>query len=164
MKKFVLFGIMMFIAGNVFCQTPLDKDQKKKVDEIHKNITKEHAAILKNVALTADQKKARIAATRGERDSQLAAVLTPEQKDALLKKDPINWDKAYSAIDKQEASKLKAEKDQKLKEVDRQVKDLDSQKADIKRQSADLKKKQKDLDNQYKEAKAKKKEIEAQYK
>jgi len=164
MKKFFLLGIIMLIAGNVFCQTPLDKNQQKKVKEIHKEITKEHNAILKNSALTADEKKARIDATRGKRDSQLAAVLSVEQKNTLLTKDPINWKNVYGEVEKQEKSRLKAEKDQKLKEVDKQVKDLDSQQAEIKKQMQDLKKRQKDLDDQYKQAKAKKKDINAQYK
>ena len=164
MKKFFLLGIIMLITGNVFCQTPMDKDQQKKVKEIHKEITKEHNAILKNSALSADEKKARVDATRGKRDSQLASVLSLEQKNTLLTKDPINWKKVYSSIEKQEKSRLKAERDQKLKEVDRQVRELDIQQAEIKKQMQDLKRRQKDLDDLYKQAKAKKKEINAEYK
>ena len=164
MKKFVLFGMIMLMAGNVFCQTPMDKSQKKQVSEIHKKVTKEHDAILKNPTLTADEKKARIDATKTARDAQLAVVLSTDQKNALLAKDPIKWTKMYSAIEKQEKSKMKAERDQKLKEVDKQIRELDSQQAEIKRQTQELKRKQKDLDVLYKAARAKKKEINAQYK
>jgi len=164
MKKIVFIGIFVFLAGNVFCQAPLDKDQQKKVKEIHKNISKEHDGILKNQTLTVDEKKSRVDATKGARDAQLADVLTSEQIDALKAKDPIDWNKMYLAIEKQEKSRLKSEMDQRLKEVDKEVKDLKNQQDDVKRQMSDLKKKEKDLGAQQKELSAKKKSIKAEYK
>ena len=164
MKKVILFGFAMLMAGSVFCQAPMDNNQQKQVKEIHKNVTKEHKAILNNPTLTVDEKKARLSATKDERDEKLAAVLTSEQVSALKEKDPIDWNKALSAIEKQEKSRLKTERDQKLKEVDKEIRVLDGQQDDIKRQMQALKRSQKDLDEQYKAAKAKKKEINAQYK
>ena len=164
MKRIILVVFAMFLAGSVFCQTPLDKTQQKKVKEIHKNVSKEHDAILKNLALTADEKKARVDATKNARDAQLAAIMTSEQAVALKSKDPIDWKKAYLQIEKQEKSRLKDERDQKLREVDKLIRDVDSQKDEIKKQQNELKRKQKDLDDQLKELKTKKKGINAQYK
>ncbi len=166
MKKIIFIGILAFMAGNVFCQTaaPMDKDQQKKVKNIHKQVEKQHEDVLKNQTMTADEKKARVQATKNERDAQLDEVLTPEQASAVKAKDPINWDKTHGKIDKQEKSRLKAEKDQKLKDVDKQSRELESQQDDVKKQMNDLKRKQKDLDEQQKALKKKKKDINAQYK
>ena len=164
MKRIVLFGFALLVAGNVLAQTPMDKEQQKKVKDIHKRVAKEHDIILKNLALTVDEKKARVAATQNDRDAQLAALLNSEQITAVKAKDPIAWSKVYSRIEKQEKSRLKDERDQKLKEVDRQIKELDSQQSDVKRQMDELKRKQKELDAQHRALKAQHKEIVAQYK
>jgi len=164
MKKIILSVLVMFLAGHVFCQAPLDKSQQKRVKEIHKSVTKDNDAILKNSAISADEKKDRVDAIKNSRDARLAAILTSEQIAAVKAKDPIDWNKVYNKINKAENSRLKAERDQKLKEVDKQMKDLDSQQDDIKRQMNELKRRQKDLTNQQKALKAKKKEINARYK
>ncbi len=167
MKKF-FFVVLMFVAGNVFCQTSqstaLDKEQEKKVKSIHKQVQKQHDEVINHPTMSAEEKKSRIYATKDERDAQLADVMTPEQAAAVKAKDPVNWDKAISKVDKQESTKRKAERDQKLKEVDKQAKDLDSQQGDVKKQMDDLKRKQKDLDEQQKALKQQKKDINAQYK
>ncbi len=166
MKKIVFIGLLVFMAGNIFCQTaaPLNKDQQKKVKNIHKQMEKSHNDVVKHPTMTAEEKKSRVHATKSERDAQLAAVLSPEQVEAVKAKDPINWDGTINKIDKQEKSRLKAERDQKLKEVDKQNSDLEGQQDDIKKQMSDLKRKQKDLDDQQKSLKQRKKEITAQYK
>jgi len=164
MKKIVFIGLFVFLAGNVFCQTTLDKVQQKKVNDIHKSVSKQHSDILKNQILSVDEKKSRVDATKSARDAQLEEVLTSEQIEALKAKDPINWNKLYLQIEKQEKSRLKAEMDQKLKDVDKEVKDVKSQQDDIKRQMNDLNKKNKDLSAQLKELNAKKKAIKAEYK
>ena len=152
------------MAGNLFCQAPMDKEQQKKVKEIHRNITNDHKALLKNQALSVDEKKARVSASRTSRDAQLAVVLTSEQIDAVKAKDPIKWDKVVSDIDKQERSRLKGERDQKLQEVDRHLRDLKSQQDDVKFQMNELKRRQKDLAGQQKTLKTEQKQIKAQYK
>jgi chromosome segregation ATPase len=163
MKKIIFIGLFVFLTANVFCQAP-DKAQQKKVNDIHKSISKEHGDILKNQVLTVDEKKSRVDDTKSARDAQLADVLTSEQIDALKAKDPISWNKVYLQIEKQEKSRLKSEMDQRLKEVDKDVKDLKGQQDDIKKQMSDLKKKEKDLSEQQKALNAKKKAIRAEYK
>ncbi len=164
MKKLFIIGLLLFMAGNVFCQTAIDKDQQKKVKEIHKQVQKQHDEVVKHPSMSVDEKKNRVYATKNERDSKLADVLSPEQMEAVKAKDPIDWDGTIKKIDKQEKSRLKAERDQKLKDVDKQNRDLESQQDDIKKQMNDLKRKQKDLDEQQKALKQQKKDINAQYK
>jgi len=164
MKRIILVVFAMFLAGSVFCQVPLDKSQEKRIKEIHKNVSKEHDAILKNLALTVDEKKARVDATKNARDAQLAAIMTSEQIAAVKSKDPIDWNKAYQKIEKQEKSRLKDERDQKLREVDKNIREIDSQQEELKRQQNELKRKQKDLDDQRKVLKTQKKGINIQYK
>ena len=164
MKKIILSILVMFLAGYVFCQTPMNKDQEKKVKEIHKSVTKDNDVILKNSALSADEKKARVDANKSARDARLAVVLNSEQIAAVKVKDPIDWNKVYNKIDKAEKSRLKAERDQKVKEVDKQMKELDNQQGELKKQMNELKKKQKDLSDQQKILKSEKKAINAQYK
>ena len=164
MKKIILAVFVMLLTIPVYCQTPLDKDQQKKVKKIHKDISKEHDNILKNTTLTVDEKKARVDATKNARDAQLATIMTSEQASALKSKDPIDWNKAYLRIEKQEKSRLKDERDQKLREVDKQIRDVESQQDDIKKQMNELKRKQKDLGDQNKVLRTQKKGIKAQYK
>ena len=164
MKKIVFIGLFVFLTGNVFCQATLDKAQQKKVNEIHKSVSKEHSDILKSQILSVEEKKSRVDATKSARDAQLDDLLTSEQIDAVKAKDPINWNKVYLQIEKQEKSRLKSEMDQKLKDVDKEVKDVKSQQDDIKKQMSDLNKKNKELDAQLKELNAKKKAIKAEYK
>ena len=164
MKKIVFIGLFVFLTGNVFCQATLDKAQQKKVNEIHKSVSKEHSDILKSQILSVEEKKSRVDATKSARDAQLDDLLTSEQIDAVKAKDPINWNKVYLQIEKQEKSRLKDEMDQKLKDVDKEVKDVKSQQDDIKKQMSDLNKKNKDLGAQLKELNAKKKAIKAEYK
>ena len=164
MKKIILSVFVMFLAGHVFCQSPMDKDQQKKVKEIHKKVTKENDVIMKNSAIAVNEKKALVDANKNARDAQLAVVLNSEQVAAVKSKDPIAWDKVYNKIDNMEKSRLKAERDQKLKEVDRQIRELDGQQDDLKRQMNELKRRQKDLDDQRKALKTQKKGINAQYK
>ena len=164
MKKIILVVCAMFMAVSVFCQTPLDKDQQKKVKEVNKSVSKEHDAILKNSTLTVDEKKARVEATKNSRDAQLEVIMTPEQVAALKSKDPVDWNKAILRIEKQEKARLKDERDQKLREVDQKIREIDSQQDEIKRQQNELKRKQKDLNDQNKSLKTQKKGIIAQYK
>ena len=164
MKRIIFIGFLISLAGIAFCQTPLDKTLQKKVSDINKQIEKQHNDILKNPTWTVDEKKARVEATRVDRDAQLAKVLTPEQVAAVTAKDPINWSKTISKIDAQEQSRLKGERDQKLKEVDQQLRALGGQQDDITKQMKDLKRKQKDLSDQQSALKKKKKEINAFYK
>ena len=164
MKKIVLAVFAMFLAGSVFCQAPLDKDQEKKVKNIHKNVSKEHEAILNNTLLTVDEKKARVDATKNARDAQLASIMTSEQAVALKSKDTIDWNKVHSRIEKMEKARLKGERDQKLKEVDQKIRDIDSQQDEIKKQQNELKRRQKDLDDQRKLLKTQRKGISDQYK
>lgn len=164
MKKIIFIGILTFLAGNVFCQATMDKDQQKKVKDIHKEVVKKHADILKDPNITADEKKRRVDVTKSERDAKLSALLNSDQVNAVKAKDPISWDKMYLKIEKQEKAKLKAERDQRLREVDSQIRDVNSQNDDVKRQMNDLKRKQKDLNDQQKILKAKKKAINAEYK
>ena len=79
-------------------------------------------------------------------------------------KDPVDWDGTMKKIDKQEKSRLKAERDQKLSEVEKEVRDLKGEQEDIKKQMNDLKRKQKDIGDQQKVLKQRKKDINAQYK
>jgi len=165
MKKIIFIGVFMFLAGNIFCQTtPMDKDQQKKVKQIHKEIQKQHGDVLKHPTMTVDEKKARVEATKSERDAKLAELLTPEQAEAVKTKDPVDWAGTHKKIDKQEKSRLKAERDLKLKEVDKEARELESQQDDIKKQMNDLKRKQKDLSDQQKVIKQNRKDINAQYK
>jgi len=164
MKKIIIVVFAMFLAGSAFCQTPLDKNQQKKVKAIHKNVKKEHDAVLKDAALTVDGKKARFDATKIARDAQLAVLLTSEQIAVVKSKDPIDWNKAYQKIEKQEKSRLKDERDHKLREIDKQIRDIESQKDELKNQQNELKRRQKDINDQLKALKTKKKGIKAQYK
>lgn len=164
MKKFISILAFISLAGVVFCQTPLDKNLQKKVADINKQIQKQHNDILKNTVLTVDEKKSRVEASKTQRNAELEKVLTPEQVTAVTAKDPINWSKVNDQIDKQEKSRLKGEKDQKLKEVDQQLRALGSQQDDVKKQIKDLQRKQKDLNDQQSALKKKKKEINAYYK
>jgi len=164
MKKIIFIGLFVFLTGNVFCQATLDKDQQRQVKEIHKNVSKEHDEILKNLTMTVDEKKYRVDNTKSARDAQLAEILNSEQINALKVKDPIDWNKIYLKIEKQEKSRMKAEMDQRLKEVDKEVKEVKTQQDDIKKQMNDLKKKQKDLGDQQKVLNEKKKKIKAEYK
>jgi len=164
MKRFIFIGFLISLSGIVLCQTPLDKTQQKKVSEINKQVQKQHNDILKNSALAVDEKKSRVEATKSERDAELAKVLTPDQVNAVKAKDPINWTKVMDQIDKQERSRLKGERDQKLKEVDQQIRTVNGQQDDVKKQIKDLQRKQKDLNDQQSALKKKKKEINAYYK
>ena len=164
MKKIIFIGFFVFLTGNVFCQATMDKVQQQKVKEIHKNVSKEHDDILKNLTLTVDEKKSRVDATKNARDAELAAVLTSEQVNAVKAKDPIDWNKMYLKIEKQEKSRMKDEMDQRLKEVDKEAKEVKNQQDDIKKQMNDLKKKQKDLGDQQKALKERTKMIKAEYK
>lgn len=163
MKKVLFISIFVFLAGNVFCQA-LDKDQQKKVKEVHKNVSKELDGILKNQVLTVDEKKARVDASKSSRDAQLAVIISSEQIDAVKQKDPVDWNKTILKIEKQEKSRLKDEMNQKLKEVDGEIKDLNTQQDDLKKQMSDLQKKQKSIGEQQKSLKAKKKAIKSEYK
>lgn len=154
----------MFLAANAFCQTPMDKDQQKEVKAIHKQVLKDNNDILKNQNLTADEKKYRIEASRNARDAKLDRALTSEQVSAVKAKDPINWDKTFNQIDKQEKSRLTAERDQRIREVDRELRDLSGHQDEIKKQMNDLKRRQKDFSDQEKILKNKKKSIKAEYK
>jgi len=164
MKKIIFISLFVFLTGNVFCQATLDKAQQTKVKEIHKNVSKEHNDILKNLTMTVDEKKSRVDGTKSTRDAQLADLLNSEQINAVKAKDPIDWNKMYLKIEKQEKSRMKAEMDQRLKEVDREAREIKDQQDDAKRQMNDLKRKQKDLGDQQKELKNKKKNIKAEYK
>ena len=165
MKKSIFIGIFVFLAGNIFCQTtPMDKNQQKAVKQIHKEIQQQHNDVIKHTTMSVDEKKARVEATKSERDAKLSGLLTSEQAAAVKAKDPIDWNGTVKKIDKQEKSRLKAERDLKLKEVDKDARVLDGQQDEIKKQMNDLKRKQKDLDDRQKELKQKRKEINAQYK
>ncbi len=167
MKRFILIGLSLLMAGNVFCQAPdgtLDKTQQKKVKEINKQTQKQHDDILKHPTMSAEEKRTRIQASKDERDEKLANVLTPEQVSTVKSKDPVDFDGAVKKVDKQEKAQLKAEKDQKLKDISQQEKALDKQNDDFKRQMEDLKRKQADLKDQQKALKEKRKEINTQYK
>jgi len=161
MKRFISILVLVSLTGIVFSQTPLDKNQQKRVSEITKQIQKQHNDILKSTALAVDEKKSRVEATRSERDAELAKVLSPEQVNTVKAKDPINWSKVMDQIDKQEKSRLKGERDQKLKEVDQQLRVLSGQQDDVTKQMKDLKRKQKDISDQQSALKKKKKEINA---
>jgi chromosome segregation ATPase len=134
------------------------------VKEITKQVQKQHDDIVKNSIITVEEKKSRVEASKSERDAKLAEFLTPGQVDAVKAKDPVDWKKINDKIDSREKSRLKSERDQKLKDVDRQMKDLESRQDDIKKQMNDLKRKQKDLDEQQKALKRQKKNINAEYK
>ena len=164
MKRIIFIGLFVFLTGNVFCQATLDKDQQKKVKEIHKKISKEHDDILKNQTLSVNDKKSRVDATKNSRDAQLEVVLSSEQVNTVKAKDPIDWSKTYLKIEKQEKSRMKAEMDLKIKEVDKESKDVKVQQDDIKKQMKDLKGKEKELGDQQKALKEKKKAIKAEYK
>ena len=165
MKKSIFIGIFVFLAGNIFCQTtPMDKNQQKAVKQIHKEVQQQHNDVVKHPTMTVDEKKARVEATKNERDAKLSGLLTSEQVEAVKVKDPIDWNGTVKKIDKQEKSRLKAERDLNLKEVDKEVRDIEGQQDDIKKQMNDLKRKQKDLDDQQKVLKQKRKDINAQYK
>ena len=166
MKKIIFIGIFMFLAGNIFCQTtaPMDKNQQKQVKQIHKQIQKQHNDVVKHQTMTVDEKKASVEASKNERDAKLAEILTPEQMATVKLKDPVDWAGAHKKIDKQEKSRLKVERDQKLKEVEKEVRVLEGQEDEIKKQMNDLKRKQKDISDQQKTLKQRKKEINAQYK
>ena len=164
MKKIIFIGTLMFLAANSFCQTPMDKDLDKQVKAIHKQVLKDNNDVLKNQSLTAGEKKNRIEASRSARDAKLAGVLTSEQVNAVKAKDPINWDKTLNQIDRQEKSRLTAERDQRIREVDRELRDISGQQDDIKKQMNDLKRQQKDFSEQEKVLKNKKKSIKAEYK
>jgi len=164
MKKIVFIGLFAFLTANVFGQVTLDKDQQKKVKEIHKNVSNQHNDILKNQGLTVDEKKSRVDDSKGARDALLADVLTSEQIDAVKAKDPIDWNKMYLKIEKQEKSRMKAEMDLKIKEVDNEAKVIKSQQDELKKQMNDLKSRQKELGDQQKALNARKKAIKAEYK
>ena len=165
MKKVIFIGIFMFLAGNIFCQTvPVDKNQQKQVKQIHKEIQKQHSDVIKHPTMTVDEKKARVEATKRERDARLSGILSSEQVEAVKLKDPVDWNGTHKKIDKQETSRLKAERDVKLREVDKEIRDIDGLLDDIKVQMNDLKRKQKDLSDQKKVLKQKRKGINAQYK
>ena len=166
MKKIIFIGIFMFLAGNIFCQTitPMDKNQQKTVKQIHKDVQKQHNDILKQPTMSADEKKDRVEASKSQRDAKLSEFLTYDQVVAVKLKDPIDWAGAHKKIEKQEKSRLKAERDVKLKEVDKEVRVLDGQQDALKKQMNDLKREQKNLDEQQKALKQRKKEINAQYK
>ena len=164
MKRIIFIGFLISLAGIAFCQAPLDKAQKKKVSEINKQVQKQHNDILKNTVWTVEEKKSRVETTRHERDAELAKVLSSDQVTALTAKDPVKWDKTISQIDKQERSRLKGERDQKIREVDQQLRVVNGQQDDVKKQIKDLQRKQKDLNDQQSTLKKKKKEINAYYK
>ena len=164
MKRIIFIGLFAFLTAHVFCQAPLSKDQQQRVKEIHKNISKEHDDILKNQTLTVDEKKSYVDDTKRARDAQLADVLTPEQINVVKAKDPIDWNKVYLKIEKQEKSRLNDEMEEKLKEVDKHLKELESHQDDLKKQMAELKKKEKDLGEQEKALKVQKKAIKDEYK
>ena len=164
MKRIIFIGFFVSLAGIAFCQAPLDKVQKKKVSEINKQVQKQHNDILKSTVWPVDEKKSRVEASRRERDAELGRVLTPDQVNAITAKDPVKWEKTISQIDKQERSRLKGERDQKIREVDQQLRSVNGQQDDIKKQIKDLQRKQKDLGDQQKVLKKQKKEINAYYK
>ena len=163
MKRIIFIGFLLSLSGIALCQAPLDKAQKKRVAEINKQVQKQHNDILKST-ISVDEKKSRVEETRRERDAELAKVLSFEQVTAVTAKDPVDWSKMISKIDKQEKARLKSERDQKLKEVDQQLRDVGSQQDDVSKQMKDLKRKQKDLSEQQKALKKQKKEINAFYK
>ena len=112
MKKIFLAVFVMLLANNAFCQTPLDKEQQKKVKKIHQQVSKEHGAILKNQSLTVNEKRDRVDASKTARDAHLAVFMTQEQVVGVMSKDPIDWNKVYVRIEKQELSRLKNERKQ----------------------------------------------------
>ena len=165
MKKSIFIGIFMFMAGNIFSQiAPMDKSQQKRVKQIHKEIQQRHNNLIKHPTMTVDEKKASVEATKSERDARLSGILSPEQVVAVKQKDPVDWDGAVRKINSQEKSRLKVERDQKLRDVDKEIRDVEGQQDDLKLQINDLKRKQKDLDDLQKILKQKRKDINTQYK
>ena len=142
----------------------MDKSQQKMVKQIHKETQQRHNDVLRNPTMTANEKKAHIEASKSERDAKLSGLLTSEQVATVKAKDPINWNGTVDKIDKQEKSRLSAERDMRLMEVDKELRGIEGQQDEIKKQLSDLKRKQKDLDDQQKALKLNRKSINAQYK
>lgn len=161
MKKFLFIGLL-FVAGNVFCQT-LSKEQEKQVKNIHKQVQKEIDDVIDSPDLSAEDKKNRISAAKDKRDAQLANVVSAEQAFSVKAKDPVKWDKAISKVDKQESAKLKTEMNEKLDVLDDQAKELDGRESEIKDQIRILKKEQDEVNAQQKALKNKRKGVKAQY-
>ncbi len=185
MKKLLLIGLLL-TAGNVFSQTiqnvPLNGDQEKRVKEINKQVKKQLDNVVGNTLMPVDEKKGRIRSIKDERNAQLSDILTSEQVETVLTKDPIKWDDTLKKIDKDEEARIKAakkddeakqkaaaaqidaEKSQKLNEVNVQKKDLEAQQSDLKKQMKAIESKQDNIKDQLKALKKKEKAIKEQYK
>ncbi len=153
MKKIILIS-MIFVAANAFGQTiqnvPLNKEQEKKVKTIQKQAQSQLDAVVSNTQMKVEEKKAKVRAMKGERDAQLSDILTTEQYQTVMTKDPVKWEAAVKNIDKNESNRLKTEMQQQLDDISSQQKKLDSQMDDLKKQQKSLKDKEKAVKSQYK--------------
>jgi len=164
MKKiFLLFGMLLF-AASAFCQEPLTKDQNKKLKAIQKEATTELNKLVANDALTPDEKKRRVVSMKNDRNAKMAEFMGVLQVEKALTKDPVKWDAAMKQIDKNEANRLKAEKQKRLDEIASQQKELNKQQSELDRQMKELKGRQDKIKEQQKALKNKAKEVKKEYK
>ena len=164
MRKVFLAGMLLLLSASVFCQEPLTKDQEKRVKAVQSETTKRLNAIVANEKMSPGEKKANMQLLRNERDAKLADFMTSAQVSQILAKDSVKWDAAIKKIDKNEATRLKNERQDKLNEISLQQKELDKRQAELDKQMKELKIKQEDIKKQRKVLKDKEKATKSQYK
>ncbi|MDR2962053.1 MAG: hypothetical protein LBU90_00190 [Bacteroidales bacterium] len=142
----------------------LSKTQSQQVNKLNKETAKKVDAVVADGTLSADEKKAKVAALKHDRDTVLQQSLTADQVSALQAKDQIDWTSKYQKIDKTEAARKKAEMNTKITDINNQIKILQQQNDALQSQINDLRNKQEVLRHQESALKSNIKAVKAQYK
>lgn len=153
-----MFIGMLFATGSLFSQT-LSKEQEIKLKDLHKQVQTQVDQIVDNDSWSLDDKKNRINVEKERRDARLDSIITPEQKLALQKEDPIEWEEVVKKIEKQASAKSKKEMNQKLDEIEETEKKLDSKEKELEQQEKKIENEKKDIEKQRKSLKEQRKQL-----